>query len=84
MFNFSCALYVRLQDLSHRFERYVERGEQGQATAEYALVLLLAAVVAFVVTKYFSKEGGSNPITGIVGGALDKVWGVAKHFVSFL
>ncbi len=62
----------------------LDRRERGQATAEYALVLLLAAVVAFVVTKFFAQSGSSNPITNIVGQMVGKVWDVARHFVPFL
>jgi Flp pilus assembly pilin Flp len=60
------ALYVQLYtawlavDLPHR------REERGQASAEYALVLLGAAAVALLVTAWATK-------TGKVGKLLDTV-----------
>lgn len=47
-------------------ERLIRRGEKGQATAEYALVVLGAAFVALLVVGW-AKE------TGFIGDLLDKV-----------
>lgn len=47
-------------------QRLIRRGEQGQATAEYALVMLGAAFVALLFVGW-AKE------TGFIGDLLDKV-----------
>jgi hypothetical protein len=46
------------------------RGERGQATAEYALVLLGAAAVALVLVAWAAKSG---KITALLDGVIDKV-----------
>jgi Flp pilus assembly pilin Flp len=57
-----CALYVRATSLP------VRRDEAGQATAEYALVLLGAAALALLVVSWATK-------TNVVGRLLDAVFG---------
>jgi Flp pilus assembly pilin Flp len=56
------AVLVRLQRLTRR------RDDDGQATAEYALVLLGAAAVALLVVSWATK-------TNVVGRLLDVVFG---------
>jgi len=46
------------------------RGDRGQATAEYALVLLGAAAVALVLVAWAAKSG---KITALLDGVIDKV-----------
>jgi Flp pilus assembly pilin Flp len=55
-------LYLSLSTLAHR----VRRSERGQATAEYALVLLGAAAVALLVIGWATK-------TDLIGKLLDTV-----------
>lgn len=65
--------------------RRIARSQQGQATAEYVLVLLMAAVVVFVVTKMFGQTGGGNPITSLVSNLLNGLVGSAGKIIqSFL
>ena len=44
------------------------RDERGQATAEYALVMLAAAAIAMFVVSWVSR-------TDVIGGLLDTVFG---------
>jgi len=56
-------LQMSVADLIHR----VRRDDRGQATAEYALVLLGAAAVAILVIAWAAK-------TDRIGGLLDSVF----------
>ena len=49
--------------------------ERGQGTAEYALVLLVAAGVAFIVAKYFSSGGGKGLLETLMGAIIGKLSG---------
>ena len=55
-------LYLSLSTLAHR----ARRTERGQATAEYALVLLGAAAVALLIVGWATK-------TDLIGKLLDTV-----------
>jgi Flp pilus assembly pilin Flp len=55
-------LYLSLSTLAHR----LQRTERGQATAEYALVLLGAAAVALLIVGWATK-------TDLIGKLLDTV-----------
>ena len=55
-------LYLSLSTLVHR----IQRTERGQATAEYALVLLGAAAVALLIIGWATK-------TDLIGKLLDTV-----------
>jgi hypothetical protein len=46
------------------------RGDGGQATAEYALVLLGAAAVAFLLMAWAMKSG---KVTDLLDGVIDKI-----------
>ena len=60
-------LYLTLE-LPHRLATLLRpRGERGQATAEYALVLLAAAAVAMAVVSWASR-------TSVIGRLLDAVF----------
>lgn len=60
------ALQSRLLTRSALRHRSRGRGEAGQATAEYAIVLLAAAGVAFLVMKWVAK-------TSLIGRLLDEI-----------
>ena len=46
------------------------RGDNGQATAEYALVLLGAAAVALLLVAWAMKSG---KVTALLDGVIDKI-----------
>lgn len=58
------ALFVAVQ--SHVLSRLHRREEAGQATAEYAIVLLGAVAIALLITKWVAK-------TTLIGRLLDAV-----------
>ena len=47
-----------------------ERGDSGQATAEYALVLLGAAAVALLLVAWAMKSG---KVTALLDAVIDKI-----------
>ncbi|MFV0306754.1 MAG: hypothetical protein ACK5OX_03300 [Desertimonas sp.] len=49
------------------------RGEAGQATTEYALVLLAAALVALLVIAWATAGGGAARIARLFNGVIDAV-----------
>lgn len=63
-----CALYVQLSTLW--LTRDTRRNEQGQATAEYALVLLGAAALALLVVAWATK---TNRVGKLLDTVLDKL-----------
>jgi Flp pilus assembly pilin Flp len=50
-----------------------ERGDDGQATTEYALVLLAAALVALLVVTWATAGGGSAKISRLFNKVIDTV-----------
>jgi hypothetical protein len=59
-----------------RHEHAAERrlaGERGQATTEYALVLLAAAMVALLVIAWASAGGGAAKISRLFNRVIDAV-----------
>lgn len=60
------ALLAARRRVSHRLSARVRRSELGQASAEYALVLLGAAAVALLVTAWATH-------TDLIGKLLDSV-----------
>ncbi len=60
-------IYVWFQNALFDLGQRLERDERGQATSEYALVLLGAAAVAVLVIGWATK-------TNKIGGLLDKVF----------
>ena len=64
-----------LQVKAAQFTRRTIRSERGQATAEYALVLLGAAAVAVLVLGWAAKSGK-------IGELLDKVFDTVTNKIS--
>lgn len=64
---FTLHIYIWFQNALFDLGRRIERDERGQATSEYALVLLGAAAVAVLVIGWATK-------TNKIGGLLDKVF----------
>lgn len=60
-------LYVWFQNTWYALAGRLQRSDRGQATSEYALVLLGAAAVAVLVIGWATK-------TNKIGGLLDKVF----------
>jgi hypothetical protein len=62
--------------LRNQYEHAAERrlaGERGQATTEYALVLLAAAMVALLVIAWASSGGGAAKISRLFNRVIDAV-----------
>lgn len=59
----------------HIFVRtwYASLGDSGQATTEYALVLLGAAVIALLVVAWATAGGGAGKIGRLFDKVLDEV-----------
>jgi hypothetical protein len=53
----------------------VARGDKGQATAEYALVLLGAALVALLLIAWATAGGGAGKIGHLLDAVLDTIIG---------
>jgi hypothetical protein len=51
------------------------RGDRGQATAEYALVLLGAALVALLLVAWATAGGGAGKIGQLLDAVLDSIIG---------
>jgi len=49
------------------------RGDRGQATTEYALVLLAAALVGLMVVAWATAGGGAERISRLFNGVIDAV-----------
>lgn len=70
-------LYVRLhtvliaRPLTTSEQRW--RGDRGQATTEYALVLLAAALVGLMVVAWATAGGGAQRISRLFNGVIDAV-----------
>lgn len=56
-----------------RARRVAPRTERGQATVEYALVLLGAAVVALLVVAWATDGGGTGRIGELFDSVIDNV-----------
>ena len=54
------------------------RGEAGQATAEYALVLLGAALVALLLIAWATAGGGAGKIGQLLDSVLDTIIGKVR------
>ena len=55
------------------FERIDRRSDRGQATTEYALVLLAAALVGVLVVGWATTGGGAAAIGRLFDGVIDSV-----------
>jgi hypothetical protein len=53
----------------------IRRGDRGQATAEYALVLLGAALVALLLIAWATAGGGAGKIGRLLDAVLDTIIG---------
>ncbi len=62
--------------LPHRLRRLLDNDDEGQATTEYALILLAAAVIAVLVITWATAGGGAGRIgdlfDSVFDGVLDK------------
>lgn len=68
------ALYIRLSTLLSCPQPRLQRGdERGQATTEYALVLLAAALVGLMVVAWATAGGGAARISRLFNGVIDAV-----------
>jgi hypothetical protein len=63
-------LFVAVQAAVVHTRRRAARGDGGQATAEYALVLLGAATVALILAAWAMKTG---KITALFDAVIDKI-----------
>lgn len=63
-------LFVALQVAVVQTRRSRARGDSGQATAEYALVLLGAAAIALLLTAWAMKSG---KVTALFDAVIDKI-----------
>jgi hypothetical protein len=64
------SIYVRARSwLLH----HIEHGDRGQATAEYALVLLGAALVALLLVAWATAGGGAGKIGRLLDRVLDTI-----------
>jgi hypothetical protein len=62
-----------------RFHSFlVRRGDGGQATAEYALVLLGAALVALLLIAWATAGGGAGKIGQLLDSVLDTIIGKVR------
>jgi hypothetical protein len=76
---FLCRIHFVLLDWADRWPRRRRaRGEAGQATAEYALVLLGAALVGLLVVGWATAGGGA----GKIGRLLDRVFDAITQRVT--
>lgn len=62
--------------LPHQLHRLLDSDDEGQATTEYALILLAAAVIAVLVITWATAGGGAGRIgdlfDSVFDGVLDK------------
>lgn len=49
------------------------QGEKAQATTEYALILLVAAIIASLVIAWATAGGGAGRIGSLFDGVLDSI-----------
>ena len=64
---------TRTSILEPRRQRLVLDDDRGQATTEYALVLLAAALVGLMVVAWATAGGGSARISRLFNGVIDAV-----------
>ncbi len=63
--------HIRSTDRLRR--RWTSLGDRGQATTEYALVLLGAAVIALLVVAWATAGGGAGKIGRLFDTVIDEV-----------
>jgi Flp pilus assembly pilin Flp len=73
--NLALLLIVRLQTAAISFTdtRLRRDDERGQATTEYALVLLAAALVGLMVVAWATAGGGAARISKLFNSVIDSV-----------
>jgi hypothetical protein len=76
--HFALLLYVHLHStltatLDPERRRPAAVGDRGQATTEYALVLLAAALVGLMVVAWATTGGGAARISRLFNGVIDAV-----------
>ncbi len=59
-------------DIFGWFSALTSRGERGQSTAEYALILVAIAAMVGLVISFLGGEGGGL-ITGLFGSVFDNI-----------
>lgn len=59
--------------ISHSWRRWQRSDDVGQATTEYALVLLGAAVIALLVVAWATSGGGAGKIGRLFDRVLDEI-----------
>jgi hypothetical protein len=59
--------------ISQRWRRWQDGDDAGQATTEYALVLLGAAVIALLVVAWATSGGGAGKIGRLFDRVIDAV-----------
>jgi Flp pilus assembly pilin Flp len=64
---------LMVTDLTHTRLRRHGRDDRGQATTEYALVLLAAALVALLVVAWATAGGGGAKVARLFGRVIDSV-----------
>ena len=72
----SLTLFVHLQTMAMSADSSVRqrmRGSQGQATTEYALVLLAAALVGLLVVAWATAGGGAARMSRLFNRVVDSV-----------
>jgi hypothetical protein len=67
------AALVLTDPATPRLRRRRGRGDRGQATTEYALVLLAAALVALLVVAWATAGGGAAKIARLFNRVIDSV-----------
>lgn len=74
-----CTAFTLHHDATEHFRRRRDHadprltGDRGQATTEYALVLLAAALVALLVIAWASAGGGAARISRLFNAVIDAV-----------
>ena len=67
------AVYVHLRAALSRASDLVRSDERGQATTEYALILLAAALVGLMVVAWATAGGGAARISRLFNSVIDSV-----------
>lgn len=74
-------IYVYFMHLLHRvrtvYTKHNERHDAGQATTEYALVLLGAAIIALLVVAWATDGGGAGRIGELFDSVIGNILGRA-------
>ena len=66
MFNLSALVHIAALDAAQRLAPRLKKGEDGQSTVEYALVLLGAAAVALLLVAWATKSNRVGKLLDVV------------------